>query len=964
MKFPYSTNSYLEARNHVLMQWHANASALLTEEQCVATAPEHLSLTRVREAFQFLDRQGIINFGLVRSLEDDKPAAWVATVVDEAAVSFTLHELLASADLQTVTEKSLRQQLAEKLETDMGPYKKFIRALVGDYLERGGPPPEFLAKQAALSAAAAGQAAEAASKKKVIVIGAGPAGLTAASHLQRHGVEVVVLEARDRVGGRVHSFQGHGLRAPVDLGASIVTGTAPDVKSGLRPDPSTLLLRQLGRDLHTLSRDLPLHDGPDPVDAQLDARIERLQNRLMDDAAAALADMPEAASAWLSYGALLERALRQREAEGTLFGSDDEEEEDATGGAKSVGGDAREAGARDVPEAEGGAPGPSGATRHPAEVDAEAAVRTCMQAMLRAVEGAEDGAEPGSQTPRRRVGPRHTLLPEERRLLEWHWANLEYGCSASLSEISARHWNQDEEFGGFGGPHCMVPGGYDAAFRVLAAGLPVRLGCAVDAVADAADGARVSVRVAGAQEERLEADAVIVTVPLGVLKAGAIAFSPALAAWKTAAIQRLGFGCLNKVVLQFPRIFWDNGLDYFGGVAPAGEQRRGRCFMFWNLARHNGGVPLLSCLVSGAAARRLEADSDEEAVAVSLRALRRLFPGEGTVPDPEASVVTRWSADPHARGSYSYVAVGASGKDYDALAAPVRRRILFAGEHTARAHPDTVGGAMLSGLREAVRALALLDGSEGLEDYLSMQEPSTKRARLDSSQQAELEERQLELVLGRDVARRMDEQRAREAARADQKVVWRAILLASGGDVSSLADLLHSTGGAAGRVALAQCLRQADARARAAVAAEPEVLSILHSWLEDSVGNSLHTPVLEAVLRLLQALPVGADLLRSTGLATLVAGPRLRRHSDSDSNGKGAAWLSRAEPHDVPSLVESVLRPMFKAGRISKDQYKDIARKAVARLAREKVSAGEQFLTPKRRAKVADLIERYAAQRM
>lgn len=55
---------------------------------------------------------------------------------------------------------------------------------VGDYLERGGPPPEFLAKQAALSAAAAGQAAEAASKKKVIVIGAGPAGLTAASHLQ------------------------------------------------------------------------------------------------------------------------------------------------------------------------------------------------------------------------------------------------------------------------------------------------------------------------------------------------------------------------------------------------------------------------------------------------------------------------------------------------------------------------------------------------------------------------------------------------------------------------------------------------------------------------------------------------------------------------------------------------------------------------------------------------------------
>lgn len=77
-----------------------------------ATAPEHLSLTRVREAFQFLDRQGIINFGLVRSLEDDKPAAWVATVVDEAAVSFTLHELLASADLQVGLDVDLELPLS------------------------------------------------------------------------------------------------------------------------------------------------------------------------------------------------------------------------------------------------------------------------------------------------------------------------------------------------------------------------------------------------------------------------------------------------------------------------------------------------------------------------------------------------------------------------------------------------------------------------------------------------------------------------------------------------------------------------------------------------------------------------------------------------------------------------------------------------------------------------------------
>lgn len=38
---------------------------------------------------------------------------------------------------------------------------------------------------------------------------------------------------------------------------------------------------------------------------------------------------------------------------------------------------------------------------------------------------------------------------------------------------------------------------------------------------------------------------------------------------------------------------------------------------------------------------------------------------------PKETVVSRWRADPWARGSYSFVAVGASGSDYDLLAAPV-----------------------------------------------------------------------------------------------------------------------------------------------------------------------------------------------------------------------------------------------------------------------------------------------------
>jgi phytoene dehydrogenase-like protein len=56
-------------------------------------------------------------------------------------------------------------------------------------------------------------------------------------------VEVVILEARDRVGGRVHSEQSGGLTCAVDLGASIITGTEIDTIKGLQPDPSVIIAR-------------------------------------------------------------------------------------------------------------------------------------------------------------------------------------------------------------------------------------------------------------------------------------------------------------------------------------------------------------------------------------------------------------------------------------------------------------------------------------------------------------------------------------------------------------------------------------------------------------------------------------------------------------------------------------------------------------------------------------------------
>ncbi|MBL8271646.1 flavin monoamine oxidase family protein [Steroidobacter sp.] len=68
----------------------------------------------------------------------------------------------------------------------------------------------------------------------VIVVGAGAAGLAAASHLARHGKSVCVLEARDRIGGRVLSVRPRGAAVPLELGAEFIHGESPAVFEQLR----------------------------------------------------------------------------------------------------------------------------------------------------------------------------------------------------------------------------------------------------------------------------------------------------------------------------------------------------------------------------------------------------------------------------------------------------------------------------------------------------------------------------------------------------------------------------------------------------------------------------------------------------------------------------------------------------------------------------------------------------------
>lgn len=575
-------------------------------------------------------------------------------------------------------------------------------------------------------------------KKRIIVIGAGPAGLTAARHLARQGMSVTVLEARDRIGGRVYTDRS-SLSVPVDLGASIITGVEADVATERQPDPSSLICAQLGLELTVLNSDCPLYDivTGQKVPSELDEALEAEYNGLLDDMVLLVAHKGEQAMR-MSLEDGLEYALKRRRVAESK--SEETELSESNGYKEEI------------------------------------------------------------------------LSPLERRVMDWHFAHLEYGCAALLKEVSLPYWNQDDVYGGFGGAHCMIKAGYSTVVESLAEGLQIHLNHIVTDVSysptDASKSSRVKVSTLGGGE--FIGDAVLITVPLGCLKAETIKFSPSLPEWKYSSIQRLGFGVLNKVVLEFEVSFWDDSVDYFGATAEETNQR-GHCFMFWNVKK-TVGAPVLIALVVGKAAIDAQNMTKYDHVSHALKVLRRLY-GESSVPDPVASVVTDWGRDPFAYGAYSYVAIGASGEDYDILGRPIENCLFFAGEATCKEHPDTVGGAMMSGMREAVRIIEILETGN---DFTSEVEAMEAERRHSDSERNEV----------RDIIKRLE-------AIQLSNVLYKNSL--SGAEIMTkealLEDMFFNAKTTAGRLHLAKELLTIPVGALKAFAGTKEGLSILNSWI-------------------------------------------------------------------------------------------------------------------------------------
>lgn len=301
----------------------------------------------------------------------------------------------------------------------------------------------------------------------------------------------------------------------------------------------------------------------------------------------------------------------------------------------------------------------------------------------------------------------YVFSEEEERLLQFHISNLEYACGTNLKNVSALHWDQNEQFPQLAGHHTLLPCGYSYLMNLFAEGLDIHFNCEVSNVNSSSN----LVKVTTIDGRPFIADKVIITVPLAILQKNKITFTPSLPPSKISAMNKLGAGIIEKIGLQFSTCFWEEklkGSDFFGHV-PSVPEEKGLFSIFYDLTpakpiKKNSKTYILMSYISGEEVKLMTHKRDEEIVEMCLQVLRKMFYNKN-VPRPLNWFVTRWKEDPHIGMSYSYIKVEGKGEDYDTMAEQIGDKIYFAGEATNRQFPQTVSGALISGVREAEKII-------------------------------------------------------------------------------------------------------------------------------------------------------------------------------------------------------------------------------------------------------------------
>jgi spermine oxidase len=306
----------------------------------------------------------------------------------------------------------------------------------------------------------------------------------------------------------------------------------------------------------------------------------------------------------------------------------------------------------------------------------------------------------------------------QRRLLECCIS----GCD-SLYDVSLSQFGSYKELPGC---HLEIPRGFSAILDIVREGITeekIKLNTIVRKIhwndaKNAPIGNQISddmVCVECEGGDLYYADHVIVTVSLGVLKATCDRmFNPGLPQKKMDAIKHLGFGVVNKVILVFDgpvvekpvhriHLAWDPAINNTDNL----RERWYRKIYSLEVIHDN----VLVGWLSGSEALFLETLSDEE-VMYDMDKLVKMFLQPQSIPNLTKVIRTSWGHSKYTRGSYSFIAVGATQEDILNLKHPVTKTlkdntkkpvVLFAGEATHPSFYSTTHGALLTGNREAAR---------------------------------------------------------------------------------------------------------------------------------------------------------------------------------------------------------------------------------------------------------------------
>ena len=191
------------------------------------------------------------------------------------------------------------------------------------------------------------------------------------------------------------------------------------------------------------------------------------------------------------------------------------------------------------------------------------------------------------------------------------------------------------------------------------------------------------------------ADKVIITVPIPILKSGDIQFIPSLQNEKINAFSKIGMDAGMKVFLKFSTKFFDQNI--IGGAICA-------AYADDSIGKAQSDNILLAFIMGDQAAYLTALANDTAITNALLQELDLMYNGQATT-SFIAAHVENWTTNPFVKGAYSYSTVG-MGDARKIATQSISKKLYFAGEAmNINGHHQTVHGAVETGYREVINIL-------------------------------------------------------------------------------------------------------------------------------------------------------------------------------------------------------------------------------------------------------------------